>query len=92
MALTPRGYQTVSLSSTTAAYISQATDALNNASVALIRVEGGNTRWRDDGTAATSATGFPLNDGDVMEYENDIDRLNFARTGASTVTVHVSLY
>ena len=89
---TPRGYQTVSLTSTTAAYVSQSTSALNNASVALIRVEGGNTRWRDDGTAATSATGFPLNDGDIMTYNDDIDALNFARTGASTVSVHVALY
>lgn len=66
---------------------------LAEASRAVIRVEGQNARFRDDGTAPTAALGILLATTDVQPfvYEGNCSALQFIEVALSAV-IHVSLY
>ena len=57
--------------------------AIGGPTMALIRCESQNVRWRDDGTAPTASVGQLLNTGDAMEYDGDLKRIQFIETSAS---------
>lgn len=56
---------------------------------ALIRVSGAQIRMRGGSVAPTSTVGFPLNPGDVFEYDGPPNKLVFIRTGGSDATLDV---
>jgi hypothetical protein len=41
-------------------------------------------RWRDDGTAPTAAVGHLLEVGQVLEYDGDLNKISFIRTGGTS--------
>ena len=51
----------------TGADAAQSLTVPQNSQVAFVAIEGGDARWRDDGTAPTSSVGMPLNE-DSAEY------------------------
>jgi hypothetical protein len=59
---------------------------------AVVIVEGGPVRWRDDGTMPTASVGMPLKDGDGMNFDGDLTALRFIRSGATDAVVHISYY
>jgi hypothetical protein len=63
-----------------------------SARYAVIQCEGGEVRWRDDGTAPTSTVGFLLAQyPDQLVYDGDLTALRFIRTSASSI-LNVSYY
>ncbi len=80
------GYQQItSLSASTALTVPQKTlsGLACSPTYAVIRCETQNVRYRDDGTAPTSSVGMPLNVGDVLEYDGDLNKIRFIETTAS---------
>lgn len=61
------------------------------AASALVRVEGGTVRWRDDGQEPTETDGMPLYDGDPMTYDLTTQSLWFYPVD-ETAVLHVSFY
>lgn len=45
--------------------------------IAYIQVEGGDVKYRDDGTNPTAANGMRLYDGSVLEYSGTLSALKF---------------
>jgi hypothetical protein len=79
----PRGYgQWTSLAA--AKKLSTAPDTgvtlPQNAVKALIQAEGGDIRWRDDGTAPTPAIGMLIKDGTTLEYEGNLETIQLIET------------
>lgn len=70
----PKGYQQLT-DLTTAKVIT----APRSANWAMVRCSGGDVRWRDDGTSPTAATGYPLLEGEELEYDavTGLDGLRF---------------
>lgn len=60
----PRGHQTLTNLGT-----AQQITLPTGANFAMIRATGGNVRWRDDGTSPTPSTGYPLLEGDELQYD-----------------------
>jgi hypothetical protein len=59
---------------------------------ALVRIEGGSLRWRDDGTAPTATDGILMNDGEALVFDGDLSALQFIRLGTTTIVVHTIYY
>lgn len=84
------GYQNLSISNT-----SVGLTVPSNADSAILRIESTSTvyavRLRSDGTAPTSSVGFPMLDGDVIEFltAEDLRRLRFIEANVGTHSVHV---
>lgn len=57
---------------------------------ALIQPEGGDARWRDDGSDPSVAVGMILKDSIVLEYEGDLGMIRFIGGGA--VKLNVTYY
>lgn len=60
-------------------------------SKALITPEAQAVRWRDDGTAPTSTVGMPLAVGDTLEYDGDLNKIQFIEQSASA-KLNISYY
>lgn len=58
---------------------------------ALVRVEGGTVRWRDDGTEPDETHGMPMYDGDPLQYDLTTQALWFFPVDGAAV-LHVSFY
>lgn len=61
------------------------------ATVALVQCETAAVRWRDDGTAPTATVGTLLQPGDLMTFDQRLDRLSFIQTAAGA-KLNVSFY
>lgn len=83
---TPLGYQQItSLSSAATLTIPI------GATIALIAVEGGAIRYRDDGTAPTATVGMPIAAGQEFQYTGNLAALQFIQQSA-TATLDVLYY
>lgn len=58
---------------------------------ALVRVEGGTVRWRDDGVEPDVLNGMPMYDGDPLQYDLTTQSLWFFPVDGAAV-LHVSFY
>lgn len=61
------------------------------ASMAVIVVEGQGVRWRDDGTAPTSTVGMPLAVGSSMNYDGDMNKVQFIQQASGGI-LNISYY
>lgn len=95
--LEPKGYQQFTAGFAGAQSLSVPAGAL----VALIQVNGGGIRWRDDGTAPTTGAGIFLSGyntdnvaREVLQYNGDLNALEFIQDAAAgaPVSVDVSYY
>lgn len=57
----------------------------------LITPEAQAVRWRDDGTAPTSTVGMPLAVGDTLEYDGNLNKIQFIEQAASA-KLNISYY
>jgi len=62
-----------------------------SATYAYIQAQGGDIRWRDDGTDPTSLVGHILADGDDHWYTGDLRKFAFIREDSVTATTDVSV-
>jgi hypothetical protein len=58
---------------------------------ALIVAEGAPVRWRDDGTAPTASVGMPLAIGVPLQYDGDLNKIQFIEQSASA-KINISYY
>lgn len=87
----PLGYcQLTSLTASTG-LASCASGIPNNATLAILSVEGAAIRWRDDGTAPTSSVGQPVKVDQAYSYSGTLSALRIIQQSASA-TVNVSFY
>ncbi len=85
------GYQQItSLSSAAGLTIPSPQDGAK-LNFALITVESQAVRWRDDRVAPTSSVGMRLEVGDVLEYDGNLNDIQFIEEAASA-TLNVSYY
>jgi hypothetical protein len=82
----PVGYQQITAPSTNTALT-----VPSGASCALIQAELQNIRWRDDGTAPTTAVGMQIAAGDSMLYVGDLATIQVIQE-ASTGKVNITYY
>ena len=55
---------------------------------ALITPETQGVRWRDDGTAPTSTVGMPLAAGVTLQYDGDLNKIQFIeQTGSAKLNI-----
>jgi hypothetical protein len=48
-------------------------------------------RWRDDGTAPTASVGMPLAAGVTLQYDGDLNKIQFIQNGG-TAELNISYY
>lgn len=58
---------------------------------ALIVAETQGVRWRDDGTAPTASVGMPLAAGVPLQYDGDLNKIQFIEQAASA-KLNISYY
>ena len=58
---------------------------------ALIVCETQNVRWRDDGTAPTASVGMPLTVGTALQYDGDLNKIQFIEQ-VSGAKLNISYY
>jgi len=63
----------------------------DGATSALVRVEGGTVRWRDDSVEPTDTQGMPLYDGEPMTYDLTTQTLWFHAVEPGAI-LHVAFY
>jgi hypothetical protein len=88
------GYQQItSLSSASGLTVPPRTpNGLNEKPVfALIIAEGAPVRWRDDNTAPTASVGMPLAVGVPLQYDGDLNKIQFIEQSASA-KLNISYY
>lgn len=88
------GYQQItSLSSATKLTVPQITPAGNNNKpvFALIVAEGQPVRWRDDKTAPTASVGMPLAVGVSLQYDGNLQDIQFIEQVAGA-KLNISYY
>lgn len=79
----PRGFETVTLTSSVAVGIAPA----QYAAQASIQAEGGDVRWRDDGTDPTSSVGMLLKANAILNYSGDLSAIKFIAVGSGQLNV-----
>ena len=56
--------------------------------IAIITPEGQAVRWRDDGVAPTASVGMPLAVGVTLQYDGDINQIQFIeQTGGAKLNI-----
>lgn len=55
-------------------------------------LETAQVRWRDDGTAPTASVGKLLEIGQSFEYQGDLSKIKFIRTGGTSGALPVTYY
>lgn len=56
--------------------------------IAIITAEAQAVRWRDDGVAPTSTVGMPLASGVTLQYDGDINQIQFIeQTGGAKLNI-----
>jgi hypothetical protein len=88
----PRGYEKLVVSTTAVTLAAIPSQTAAPVIRTLIRVTGAGIRYRDDGTNPTASEGFPLGDGDILEYEGPPQALRLIRSGAADATLFVLYY
>lgn len=83
---TPLGYQQITSLSSAAALTVPI-----GATIALVAVEGGSIRYRDDGTAPTATVGMPIAAGQEFQYTGNLAAIQFISQGAAA-TLDVLYY
>lgn len=58
---------------------------------AYIQVEGGDIRWRDDGTDPTNAIGTLVTDGNMIKYNGKLSAIKFIKA-SGTPKLNVTFY
>jgi len=86
----PRGYQQLSLSTTSASGLTPPQPTRGQPHLALVRTNA-DIRWRDDGTDPTAAVGVLLLADEVLLYDGKVEDLRLIKVSA-TATVDVSFY
>lgn len=61
-----------------------------SASAALIYVEAGNIRWRDDGTAPTATVGMPVSAGQAFVYSGPLSAIQFIEQAGQSPIINVT--
>lgn len=84
----PRGYQKITIASGNVGLIS---NPHKHVVLAIIRPEGADIRWRDDGNNPTATDGIKVAQDTTIEYLGEIADLRFTPI-SGTATVHVALY
>lgn len=88
------GYQQItSLSSAQGLTIPQTdkTGLYQRPTFALITAETQGVRWRDDGIAPTATVGMPLAAGVTLQYDGDLNKIQFIEQTASA-KLNISYY
>ena len=85
----PLGYFQFTVDATTAEDLSQVTIP-EGATWALL-VPSAAIRWRDDGSAPTSAVGMPLAAGGSLEFDSDLRKLKLI-SQSGNADINVALY
>lgn len=69
-------------------------NAPSGANKALIIIEGGAVRFRDDGTDPTNTDGLPLfqNQSITIETTQIISAMKFIKSGSNDATLHINFY
>lgn len=81
------GYKQIAVAATAAGLTVPA-----GATLAMIKAETADVRWRDDGTAPTAAVGFPLGASDpVLAYSGSLSAIQFIAQSGSPV-LNVAFY
>ncbi len=80
----PCGYQQIA-SATLAAATGLTAPTPPRVTVAMIQAEGGNLRWRDDGTDPDANTGMLLLEGDTLPYMGDLAAIKLIRVAAGAL-------
>ncbi len=86
----PLGYQQISAATLAAStgFTLPATIAGLPVAYAVVQCNGGNVRWRDDGTAPTSSVGMTLPAGSELDYSGEMGAIRFIlSTGAPILDV-----
>ena len=85
------GYQQITSLSEATGLTVPAVDRFGNKvmpTMALIICETQNVRWRDDGTAPTASVGMPLTVGTALQYDGDLNRIQFIeQTGSAKLNI-----
>ena len=85
------GYQQItSLSSATALTVPQKdlSGLAGSPRIAIITPEAQAVRWRDDGVAPTASVGMPLAAGVTLQYDGDINQIQFIeQTGGAKLNI-----
>lgn len=76
--LIPLGYQQVALTTTTAVVLAS---LVPGAVRALIKIEGADARYRDDGVDPTAAIGMPIGVGESLDYDVHMNGTDFRIIG-----------
>lgn len=84
----PYGHQQIPSLSTSAA---QTLTPPAGARIALIQVEGGDLRWRDDATSPTSNVGMRLYNGDTLPYTGLLSAIQLIAVSAGVI-VNINYY
>ena len=61
------------------------------ATIAFVSIEGGECRYRDDGTAPTATIGMPIYAGQALQYSGTLSAIQLIQTQA-TATANISFY
>ena len=85
------GYQQITSMSSAGGLTVPALDKNGNKqqpTFALIVCEGQAVRWRDDGTAPTASVGMPLAVGVPLQYDGDLNKIQFIeQTGGAKLNI-----
>lgn len=84
----PLDYESLSVAASAVGFASIPSGAV----CALISVEGGDIRWRDDGSDPTSAEGIFQKVGSSFPYSGSLAAIKFIRVGANTATLKIGYY
>ncbi len=98
----PLGYQQIdnaTLQSATSLTLPTIPNGVNGVGLVIVQVEGGQVRWRDDGTAPTSsvgmiiglATGTAAELAGELDYTGEAKKLQFIDSGGTPI-LNVSYY
>lgn len=90
----PLGYVQIvnaTIASTAAGFTLPTIPAGATIGLSVIQSNGGDVRWRDDGTAPTTALGMILPDGGQIEYVGDPKAIQFIQL-AGTPLIDASFY
>lgn len=88
------GYQQITSLSAATGLTVPSVDKLGNKiqpTFALIVPEGQAVRWRDDGTDPTASVGMPLAVGIALQYDGDLNRIEFIEQTAGA-KLNISYY
>ena len=89
----PLGYQQITSLLSSIGFTLPTAIPGNQIGYAVCQAEGGDIRWRDDGTAPTGTVGMIIPSGGELNYCGDFSAIRFiGSTGSSPTALNVSYY